>query len=57
MDLLQLAQKVQEMRDAQKAYFMFRKSSDLMNSKKLEQQVDTAIKDLLSRDLSQPKLF
>lgn len=53
MTLRQLAELVQEMRNAQRDYFRTRSGSALDNSKRLEKRVDEALGEVLS----QPGLF
>lgn len=53
MDVRQLAELVNKMRNAQREYFRTRSASSLEESKRLEKEVDRAI----SEALSQPTLF
>ena len=53
MDVKQLAELVNKMRNAQREYFRTRSASSLEDSKRLEKQVDQAIAEVLS----QPTLF
>ncbi len=53
----QLAEKVKQMRDAQKDYFKNRTRSALELSKKLEKELDQVISDILSYKDAQKKLF
>lgn len=54
MTLKELAELVDRMRVAQRAYFRTRKPDVLEESKRLEREVDEAIKSILN---TQPKLF
>lgn len=47
MNYEQFAELVRAMREAQKAYFKKRYTDDLVNSKKLEERVDKALKDMI----------
>ena len=44
----QIIRLAKEMRDAQKAWFLFHNRADLDRSKKLERQVDAAIEEYLN---------
>jgi hypothetical protein len=46
-EVINLLNKVQEMRSAQKRYFKSRKQNDLIESKRLEIEVDTATPAML----------
>lgn len=54
MNLKEFAALVAEMRDAQREYFRTRSGEVLERSKKLEKQVDHALKDINN---NQPRLF
>jgi spermidine synthase len=54
MTLIELAELVQQMRNAQKEYFRTRSGSALDNAKRLEKRVDEALGTVLSQ---QPGLF
>lgn len=65
MNVSEFTRTVRDMREAQKAYFKNRLRSDLIRSKELEAQVDSALKEGIVFDLDivtvetdeQPKLF
>lgn len=51
MNVPEFFETVKRMRDAQKAYFKSRLPGDLVTAKKLESQVDLALRDGLQDDL------
>ncbi len=58
MDVKELAEKVQEVRQAQKDYFSKRTPSALELSKRLEKELDTAVHDILHPEIkNQIKMF
>jgi len=58
VDIVKLAESVQQMRTAQKEYFRTRSSISLTSSKKLEKEVDDMVKDAVTAPLiSQGDIF
>lgn len=51
-ELINLAKKVSDMREAQKRYFKGRSLNDLTVSKQLEAEVDAEVKTILDPDLT-----
>lgn len=51
-ELIKLAKKVSDMREAQKRYFKGRSINDLTVSKQLEAEVDTIVNAILDSDLT-----
>jgi len=51
-ELIKLAKKVIDMREAQKRYFKGRSLNDLTESKQLEAEVDATVKAILDPDLT-----
>ena len=51
-ELINLAKKVSDMREAQKRYFKGRSLNDLTVSKQLEAEVDATVKAILDSDLT-----